>query len=203
MQAFAYATSRRAFATKSFSVSVAQLLGARSRQFESISIEAPISSAVDRMIRNNVGSLIVLDTDISSNSSRSALRGIITERDILKSFHVAKDRPVSDIMTSHPVTVEASATVGQCLEIMTDEANRFRHLPVTDGVDGELVGVLSIRDLCDSLTNDHREEVRELAQQLNKMANIVGEDINRYSIQDSWTAKVRDLLWPVQRQTSS
>jgi len=154
------------------------------------------------MIRNNVGSLIVL----RSSTQKRELCGIITERDILKSFHtVDKDRPVCEIMTRNPVTVRASATVGECLEIMTDENNRFRHLPVTDDeVDGEeLVGVLSIRDLCDSLTNDHREEVRELALQLNKMANIVGEDINRYSSrQHSWAVKVRDLLWPPQRQPS-
>lgn len=49
----------------------------------------------------------------------------------------------SDVMTPHPVTVSARATVAEAAELLRDLA--IRHLPVVQ--DGALVGILSDRDL--------------------------------------------------------
>jgi acetoin utilization protein AcuB len=50
---------------------------------------------------------------------------------------------VVDVMTTDPLTVTASETVGQADELMTE--NGFRQLPVTR--DGELVGIITDRDI--------------------------------------------------------
>lgn len=50
---------------------------------------------------------------------------------------------VSDIMTSHPVTVATYTSLDEALQLMDDQD--VRHLPVLE--DGELVGVVSDRDL--------------------------------------------------------
>lgn len=54
-------------------------------------------------------------------SSVAALKGIVTERDVMLAVpRLVKEREdllVSDIMSSHPQTVEASATVGDCMEV--------------------------------------------------------------------------------------
>lgn len=182
----------KSLATKSFSVSVAHLLGQRAQRFESVTPCTRVLDAVDRMASNNVGSLIVLED--------GRLEGIVTERDVLLGtprLHARAqqdDAPllVSDIMTRDPVTVRATATVGDCLSIMTDDGNRFRHLPVVDG--GELVGVLSIRDLCDQITEDHRDEVAQLSTQVNKLAALVAEDLRKLSGRSGWYLRFCNMV---------
>lgn len=181
----------RGLATKSFSVSVAQLLGPRAQSFESVAPQAQVLDAVNRMAHHNVGSLIVLDG--------AQLAGIITERDVLlgtaRLHHAAASGLppllVSDIMTRDPVTVPATATVGDCLSIMTDDSNRFRHLPVVD--EGELVGVLSIRDLCDQVARDHHDEVAELSTQVRKLALLLGNSLSSPPDR-SWLTRLRESL---------
>jgi CBS domain-containing membrane protein len=51
---------------------------------------------------------------------------------------------VSDLMTPDPVTVSPRDTVLTALELMRD--SRIRHVPVVED-DGELIGILSDRDL--------------------------------------------------------
>jgi acetoin utilization protein AcuB len=51
---------------------------------------------------------------------------------------------VKDVMVRAPVTVRATATVGQAWRLMRDR--KIRHLPVLDG-DGRLVGIVTDRDL--------------------------------------------------------
>lgn len=185
----------RRLATKSFTVTVAQLLSARARQFESVTPDTRILNAVERMACNNVGSLIVVSPHGGS------LEGIVTERDVLVNVNrISGDNSlkVSDVMTRNPVTVESTATVGECLTIMSDEDHRFRHLPVTDN--GELVGVLSIRDLCDRVADDHQSEVAELSAQVAKLANVLGNDLKRLSVDRSWVAWLRQLVYAPSRQ---
>lgn len=56
---------------------------------------------------------------------------------------------VVDVMTTNPVTVEPSETVGQADELMSE--NRIRQLPVIKGV--ALVGIITDRDIRSFLTN--------------------------------------------------
>lgn len=107
--------ARRGLVTKSFSVSVAQIMSPRTQRFESVTPSTRVLNAVERMACNNVGSLIVMEN--------GALRGIVTERDVLvnvtRMVSNTNNMYVRDIMTHNPVTVDASSTVGECLSIMS------------------------------------------------------------------------------------
>ena len=51
---------------------------------------------------------------------------------------------VKDVMTKHPITIDAAAPVGTALDVM--RTRHIRHLPVLDDT-GTLVGIITDRDL--------------------------------------------------------
>jgi CBS domain-containing protein len=69
---------------------------------------------------------------------------------------------VRDIMTSNPVTVAPEDTVDDCMKIMTH--HHIRHLPVLEGP--ELVGIVSIGDLVNSIIADQADAIDELHRTL-------------------------------------
>jgi CBS domain-containing protein len=80
----------------------------------------------------------------------SAIAGILSERDLVRA--IAEDANpdevwVGDIMTEEPRYLTVGEGLVSALEIML--AAGIRHLPVID--DGELVGIVSIRDLSKAL----------------------------------------------------
>ncbi len=101
---------------------------------------ASVAEAALMMRQNNIGSLLVVDSD-------GRLAGIITERDILgkvvATLADASETSVDEVMTSEVITVTPDTTLEQAQEIMN--SGRMRHLPVTD--DGLPMGLLSARDL--------------------------------------------------------
>jgi CBS domain-containing protein len=100
--------------------------------------EATVAEAAALMGTRQVGSVLVM--------SGGSLRGIFTERDVLRavaSHHDAEHQLVSGFMTEHPHTAPADEDAHDALATML--AFGFRHLPVTDG--GRVVGIVSMRDL--------------------------------------------------------
>ena len=97
----------------------------------------PITEVAKRMVSKDVGAVLVFD--------EGALRGILTERDVLRAVAagIRDDTRVSDWMTSDPETMEPGDTTQHAAVLMIHGG--FRHLPVME--QGEVVGVLSIRDL--------------------------------------------------------
>jgi CBS domain-containing protein len=73
--------------------------------------------------------------------------GIMSERDLVYCVATegaaALDKPVSEVMTSPPITVDPDFSILAALGLMT--RRRIRHLPVIDN--GKLVGFISIGDL--------------------------------------------------------
>lgn len=109
-----------------------------SKEIVTVEPSATIAGAATVMGAHHVGSALVIE------GSKPA--GIFTERDILRALAAdfdAASHPVAQWMTRDPVTVDVETDVRDARDLMLESG--FRHLPVTDG--GELVGVVSIRDL--------------------------------------------------------
>ena len=99
---------------------------------------ATVAEAATVMGGHHVGSALVIEGGRAS--------GIFTERDVLRALGSdfdAAHHPVGDWMTHDPTTVDAEADVRIARDLML--GGGFRHLPVIDR--GELVGIVSIRDL--------------------------------------------------------
>lgn len=100
------------------------------------------------MAGRNIGAVLVM--------SDEELHGILSERDYARkgilAGHASKDTLVSDIMTSHVITVPPTATVDQCMALMTDK--RVRHLPVVH--ESRVVGVISIGDVVRAVVEEQQ-----------------------------------------------
>lgn len=98
-----------------------------------------LRDAAKSMADRGVGAAVVLDPEQPGP-------GIITERDILLSIGAgqsADSEKVADHLSSNLVFAAPDWSLERAAEAMV--RGRFRHLVVVDG--GELVGVLSIRDI--------------------------------------------------------
>ncbi|MGH2907463.1 MAG: CBS domain-containing protein [Solirubrobacterales bacterium] len=98
------------------------------------------------MMERSVGAAVVVDPDAPGP-------GIVTERDILRAYAADRttgDEPVSEHSTERAVF----AAPDWSLERAADEMVRgnFRHLIVVDG--GQIVGILSMRDIVSSWARD-------------------------------------------------
>ena len=96
----------------------------------------PLVDAAHRMAERRVGAILVCEG--------GALRGILTERDVLRAVGAGSiEGRTVDHMTHDPITVGSDASIGEAASLMIHGG--FRHVPVVDGDD--LVGIVSIRDL--------------------------------------------------------
>jgi CBS domain-containing protein len=120
----------------------------------SVAPTAPVFEAILRMSQARVGALLVLD--------RGKLAGIISERDYARKVILkgksSQDTLIQEIMTTPVISVKPTATVDDCMQLMTD--HRIRHLPVLDG--GSVVGVVSIGDLVEWIISAHEVMVEQL-----------------------------------------
>ena len=102
-------------------------------------IDTVVSEAAGILAQRRIGALPIMDGD--------TLVGIFSERDVLYRLHDSGpdmlQKPVAEVMTSPPVTVEPATPVLSALALMT--RRRIRHLPVVQ--DGRMVGFVSIGDL--------------------------------------------------------
>jgi CBS domain-containing protein len=121
---------------------IRDILGGKALTVITVDPDMPIQEAVRLLVRHNIGSVVVHDGE---------LRGILTERDLLRS--VADDLPrlasgcVRDLMTSKVITAAPDAEILEVMNIMTE--NRIRHLPILDN--GTLCGMISIGDVVHAL----------------------------------------------------
>ena len=111
--------------------------------------------ALQKMSDANVGCLLVMDGE--------RLVGVISERDYARNV-VLKGRtssttPVWEIMNTK-IYATPDQTVEECMAVMTDK--RIRHLPVIDGEQVTIVGVISIGDLVKSIISDQQFIIEQL-----------------------------------------
>ena len=98
-----------------------------------------LREAAKLMNRRNVGAAIVLDPEQPGP-------GILTERDVLESLGQGQDpdrEQVCDHLSTGLTFASPDWSLEQAAEVMVRKS--FRHLVVVD--DGEVVGVLSMRDI--------------------------------------------------------
>ncbi|OFW74631.1 MAG: hypothetical protein A2Y55_09625 [Actinobacteria bacterium RBG_16_68_12] len=107
------------------------------RSLLTISAEAKLGEAAQRMEERGVGAVVVLEGE--------RVAAILTERDVLKAVAAGQDGSalITDWMTRHPDTIEPTDTTDHAAALMIHGG--FRHLPVVE--EGRVVGILSIRDL--------------------------------------------------------
>jgi CBS domain-containing protein len=106
--------------------------------------EHTIRDAASAMAERLVGAAVVLDPDAPGP-------GVVTERDVLRSIAAGED-PDREIVADHLTSDLTFASPDWSLEYAAAAMVRggFRHLIVVDG--GELVGMLSMRDIVRSWT---------------------------------------------------
>lgn len=118
-----------------------------------VDIAQPGESAqavAQRMHARKVGTLVVVNAD------RQPV-GIVTDRDLAVRV-VAQGRDptqttIGEVMTRSPATVRADTAIEDALRTM--RVHQCRRTPVVDG-DGKLVGVLSLDDILELLTEEFR-----------------------------------------------
>jgi CBS domain-containing protein len=105
-----------------------------------------LRAAATAMCNRRVGAAVVLDPDAPGP-------GVITERDILVSVGSGED-PDEELVARHLTANLTFASPDWSLEQAAAAMvrGRFRHLAVVDG--GELVGILSMRDIVRCWTGD-------------------------------------------------
>lgn len=133
---------------------VRQLLKAKGDQVWTISREATVLDALERMAEKRVGSLVVVEND--------QVIGIFTERGYARKVAPERRHPeetrIEEVMTKELITVSPDQSVNECLELMTD--NHIRHLPVMEA--GRLVGIISVGDVVKDVIEELEFHVEQL-----------------------------------------
>jgi CBS domain-containing protein len=133
------------------------MLAAKNRPLAVVTPGDSVFHALSLMAMHDVGALLVLDGD--------DLVGIFTERDYARKLILqgksSKETLVSEIMSDKVAYVTLTATVDECMALMTEK--HFRHLPVLSD-DGEVIGIVSIGDLVKATISNQQFIISELAR---------------------------------------
>jgi CBS domain-containing protein len=123
------------------------------KELLSLSPNDTVLAAAKLMTRHRIGALLIFDG--------GALVGILSERDIAGRLVAEEKSPaqtiISEVMTPKPETISPKTTVMGALQRMQE--GRFRHLPVEES--GEIIGIVSIRDIYAAVREDLEEAVLE------------------------------------------
>jgi CBS domain-containing protein len=133
--------------------SVTQVRDLLKRPPVTIAQEASIREAATLMSRENVSSVLVMEED--------TLAGIVTDKD-LRQRVIAAGRdtaePIRDVMTDHPMTLQADSGVDAALLLMMRE--NYHHLPVLD--EERPVGLVTAGDILRSQSEHPLRLVRDI-----------------------------------------
>lgn len=118
-----------------------------------VDADATLHEAIEVMLRNRVGSAVVVD---------EGPVGILTRSDVLRAAYTVGPKldsiGVTRGMSEDLVTTNPETSVRHALELM--KAHDIKKLPVVDGLD--LVGVVTATDIADHLPEHVREVKRTI-----------------------------------------
>lgn len=129
---------------------VREILRDKGSDVVTVAPDATVQDAMGVLVDHDIGSVVVTEGD--------EVRGILTERDILRLGANGSGRlttmRVAEAMTPQKELVIAvpDDDIGYCMQVMTE--NRIRHLPIME--EGDLRGIVSIGDVVNA-TRDHVE----------------------------------------------
>jgi len=133
---------------------VSSLLSVKGYGVWSITPEATVYEAIERMAEKKIGALVVL--------AEGQLVGIISERDyarkVILKGRQSRETHVFEVMTAPVVSITPEHTIDECMHLVTSE--RVRHLPVLDG--DKVVAMLSIGDLVSWIIRSHEHTIHQL-----------------------------------------
>jgi signal-transduction protein with cAMP-binding, CBS, and nucleotidyltransferase domain len=113
-----------------------------------------VAEVARKMTDLHVGAILVFNGD--------ALRGVFSERDLMKRVVVERrdpeSTPVGLVMSTEVVTIDEAASLEEAMESM--RSNNCRHLPVTR--DGKVVAFLSMRDLMNFELAQKTDEIHHM-----------------------------------------
>lgn len=111
-----------------------------------------VLETVRAMVEHNIGAVPVLHNN--------KLVGIFSERDLMKRVVAEGCDPrrtcLAEVMTHDPLTININEELENCMALMRQHG--FRHLPVCH--EGQLVGIVSLRDILLHDLNEKDDEVR-------------------------------------------
>ena len=144
-------------------MSIASILSRKGAYVVRVTPEMPIRAVVQLLGERGIGAVLVMDgLDRASDGSPDRLRGILSERDVVRALAregaAVLDLPASSLMTEALWTISPTASIADAMRIMTD--NRVRHLPVIE--DAALVGLVSIGDIVKARLGEQANEVESL-----------------------------------------
>jgi CBS domain-containing protein len=132
-----------------------QLLAAKTKPLAVVAPTDSVFHALSLMAQHDVGALLVLEGE--------QLVGIFSERDYARKIILhgksSKETLVREIMSDKVAYVTPTATIDECMALMTEK--HFRHLPVL-AEDGTVVGMVSIGDMVKETICDQQFLIKEL-----------------------------------------
>lgn len=120
-------------------MTIAAILRVKGDDVVHVSPQASLRELIDTLTEKRIGAVPVIEG--------GSVVGIMSERDVMQALKrlgaAALDRPVREMMTAPPITVDPDTSLLAGLSLMT--RRRIRHLPVMH--EGRMVGFVSIGDL--------------------------------------------------------
>jgi len=111
---------------------------------------ASFREVIAESTRPNLGAACVVD-------EAGILQGIITDGDVRRSLlnEDVMQSSASALMTRNPIAIEGAASINEALAVM--EARKIYVLPVIDGPERRLIGMLRMHDIMADFSPDSRE----------------------------------------------
>jgi CBS domain-containing protein len=139
-------------------MNVEYILARKGREVRTITPDASLEGALQRLRTERIGSLVV-------SENGTDLLGILSDRDILYAIAdhgtAALGESVGGAMTAKVFTCSREDRVSAIMALMTDR--RIRHVPVVEK-DGRLCGMVSIGDVVKQRLDDIQGEADALRE---------------------------------------